>query len=535
MHVAVVGSGPAGYFCAKALSERGVRVTILDVGKELDVQRRDQVAMLAETPRDQWQPEMIRALSENPMVTAKGVPRKLLFGSDFAYQFTHPFAQIDNPDLFPSPTFAKGGYSMMWGGAALPACDSDIADWPIKRQELTTYYQKVLQTVPLCGGEGTLDDAFPAWTEALGELYQGAQGRRLLKDLAKSKEWLRSRGVLYGPARLAVHADPSTHSSGCNSCGFCLSGCPRNAIFSTPGVLDDLCHSGLVEYRRNTIVHRVAENNDQVNLTLIDEATGARREETYDSVFLAAGVMNTTRIILASRELYNRTVTLKESQKFLLPVFRLKGDAEALTEKQVTLASVFIEANIPELSKHWLHVQMSPMNDMVMNAMGVDPLAPPSLRRMMLTPVLKRMMIAWCGLHSDHGDRIEVKLLPPGEDEFSTLHVRGHHSEEGRRMVWRVARKLFMLGLRTQTMFLPYPQFSEPGRATHCGAAFPMREKPKGELDSDVFGRPFGWKNIFAVDSSIFPSVPGTTIAFNIMANAYRIGATAPLHGLDEN
>ena len=96
-------------------------------------------------------------------------------------------------------------------------------------------------------------------------------------------------------------------------------------------------------------------------------------------------------------------------------------------------------------------------------------------------------------------------------------------------MAWRVARELLVMGLKTNTLFVPYPQFSEPGRATHCGGAFPMRSDPRGQFDSDVYGRPFGWKRIFAVDSSVFPSIPGTTIAFNIMANAYRIGANAPL------
>ena len=529
MHVAVVGSGPAGYFCAKALAERGIRVTILDVGKELDRERRDKADMLANTRRERWQPTTMHFLSRNPMIAEKGVPRKLLFGSDFAYQFTHPFSEIKNQSSFPAPTFAKGGYSMMWGGAALPACDCDIDDWPFNRSDLIPFYKRVLKTLPLCGGAGNLNEAFPEFSDNLGQLPMGIQGRRLIADLKKSEEWLKIRGILYGAARLAIQTQASEYSLGCNHCGFCLSGCPRDAIFNTSSPVDSLATSETVVYRKNVIVKSVLESVDTVELLSLDEATGEKNKEYFDAVFLAAGVINTTRILLESKQLFNVPVTLKESQKFLMPLFRLDGDAEVLTEKRVTLANLFIEARLSEISDHWIHMQISPMNDMIMKAMGVDPWAPKSFRKQLLSPLLKRMMVAWCGLHSDHGDTIDVRLESGEANRQSILHIQGHQNLEGRRLVWRVARRFFKLGLHTKSFFLPYPMFSEPGRATHCGGSFPMRKNPKTQFDSDIFGRPFGWKRVYTVDSTGFPSIPGTTIGLNIMANAYRVGSTAPL------
>jgi choline dehydrogenase-like flavoprotein len=57
-----------------------------------------------------------------------------------------------------------------------------------------------------------------------------------------------------------------------------------------------------------------------------------------------------------------------------------------------------------------------------------------------------------------------------------------------------------------------------------------MREHPSG-LSSDVLGRPCGAERIHVVDSSVFPSIASTTIAFTAMANAHRIAtevATLP-------
>jgi choline dehydrogenase-like flavoprotein len=56
-----------------------------------------------------------------------------------------------------------------------------------------------------------------------------------------------------------------------------------------------------------------------------------------------------------------------------------------------------------------------------------------------------------------------------------------------------------------------------------------MRCVPSGPFDSDVLGRPFGWSRVFIVDSSVLPSIPGTTLALAAMANADRIASTAPL------
>ena len=56
-----------------------------------------------------------------------------------------------------------------------------------------------------------------------------------------------------------------------------------------------------------------------------------------------------------------------------------------------------------------------------------------------------------------------------------------------------------------------------------------MKEQPRDPLDTDIFGRPFGWKRVFVVDASVLPSLPATTTAFNTMANARRIATTGPL------
>jgi choline dehydrogenase-like flavoprotein len=69
----------------------------------------------------------------------------------------------------------------------------------------------------------------------------------------------------------------------------------------------------------------------------------------------------------------------------------------------------------------------------------------------------------------------------------------------------------------------PMLQLAEPGRGFHSGGSFPMRSQPK-KFESDSLGRPHGWSRVHAVDASVLPSIPATTVTFSVMANAHRIG-----------
>ena len=68
-------------------------------------------------------------------------------------------------------------------------------------------------------------------------------------------------------------------------------------------------------------------------------------------------------------------------------------------------------------------------------------------------------------------------------------------------------------------------EYALPGQGYHSGGSFPMSEQP-GEGDSDLLGR-CGYENIHLVDSSVLPSIAGTTITLTVMANAYRIAELA--------
>lgn len=529
MDVAVIGSGLAGAFAARALAARGLKVTMLDVGETLDPRRNATVARLRELGPEAWPPADRDLISANATIGSDELPKKMHFGSDYIYAEDRPFAQVitNTAGRAPFPTFARGGFSNIWGAAVLPPDACDMVDWPISRGAMEPYFRQVAETLPLCGDGGSLSQSFPAYRNALGQLDPGAQGAALLHDLDRAEGRLTAAHVLYGPARLAIHTTGDNVVLPCNGCGQCFTGCLRGSIFSTVPMLEQMIRRAEIDYRGGLFVKSIKEEEDEVRLEILDLANGVR-ELSCKAVFIAAGPLNTTAMLLRSANYFEHPVSLKESQKFVVPTLRSRAAATVMEKPSVTLAAAFIEAKVPELSDHWVHMQMIPINEMIVIGSRL-----PGLRsawgRRLWGPVLRRAMVAWCGMHSDHSCSLELRLLhaPKAVQTISlALNVSPKARQDARVAARRLARTLRHAGLYLQPRMI---RFANPGSGTHCGSSFPMRARPSGPFDTDALGRPFGWRRVHAVDASVLPSIPGTTLGFAVMANASRIAEQAPI------
>lgn len=532
MDVAVIGSGVCGFAAAHALVDRGLRPTILDVGEQLDELRSATVAKLKEVSPKLWPTEDDALLRHNNTFGTSDLPKKLHFGSDYIYAADRSFAPLRtlSPGRAPFPTFAKGGFSNIWGTAVLPVDSCDMVDWPVTAADIAPHFRKVAQLIPICGGEGTLDAAFPAYCDKLGTLDPGPQGETLLEDLQRAEPRLAALNILYGKARLAIHTSGVSEAElACSGCGECFLGCVRGSMFSTVSSLDRMAREGRIAYQPNVFVRRISENAQKVTLAILGPHSSAERTLTFDSVFVAGGPINTTRLLLQSAGLYGQTVLLKESQKFVLPMLRRRGAPTGVEQPSVTLASAFIEAKVPSLSEHWIHIQAVPMNRLIVDGIGLPGMKDGSR---FWRPLLWRLMMGFCGLHSDHSSHVAVSLRKIDGTKPDVLELDLRVSDKARREARIAARALFHKGFAFGTMFCHWMiKFSNPGSGTHCGSSFPMRLNPGRRFDSDIFGRPFGWRRTFVVDSSVLPSIPGTTLAFTAMANAHRIASLAPLGG----
>jgi choline dehydrogenase-like flavoprotein len=520
----VIGSGPAGVACARALLARGANVLLLDAGLDLEPDRAQVVRQLAATKPSAWPAGQIARLKEGMVAGAKGVPLKFVFGSDYPYRETETQTPWQGHGVGIRPSLALGGLSTVWGAAMLPYRDADIADWPIKITDLEKHYRAAAEIAGLSGQRDDLEELFPLHCDHPSAIQPSRQAELLLRNLQRHRAGLLERGWHFGRARVAIRAADTAKGIGCIRCGFCLYGCPYGCIYNSADTVQELRAEKNFTYQRDVIVTTLREDSGQVIVRGHQRQTREPLSFEVNRVYLAAGVIPTAQILLRSQSAYDQPVRLQDSQYFLFPIVLARRTRDVQTEPLYTLSQLFIELCNPQISRHTVHMQLYTYSEMIGQAVRktFGPLAGPLDR--LARQLEERLLIVQGFVHSDESPSMSLTLKSTGANGGDCLQVTVRPNPQGRRVVKRVLREMLRQTRRLGGVaLLPMLQMEEPGRSFHSGGSFPMREKP-GAFESDCLGRPHGWNRVHAVDATVLPSVPATTITFSVMANAHRIG-----------
>ncbi|MFO1489297.1 MAG: hypothetical protein U1F65_12550 [Verrucomicrobiota bacterium] len=519
----VIGSGPAGVACAHGLLERGATVKMLDAGLALEPERAGLVAEMRKLSPTAWTAEQLRRLKAGMQSSAKGIPLKLAFGSDYPYRETDRHLPADYRHVALRPSLARGGFSSVWGAAMMPYSAADVAGWPVGLNDLAEHYQAVAQLTGLSATRDDLEKLFPLPAGDFAALKLSHQANRFLANLAAHRDVLRQDGIVFGQARLAVQV-ATKEKPGCVYCGQCMYGCPYGYIYNSEDTLRQLQRHPNFSYQTDVVVTRLREHAGGVNIKGCDRKTGAPFQTDASRVHLAAGVIPTTRLLLRSEERYGQPVTIKDSQYFLFPLLLARGSGDVRQESLHTLSQLFVEILDPEVSPRSVHLQVYSYNDLVGQAVrkSFGPLAAPL--ELLARGLERRLLIVQGYLHSDFSSRIAL-TLQRGEPDRMLLAAEPNPATRPtiRRVVGKLRRHAARLGA---VPLSPMLQIAEAGRGFHSGGSFPMSANC-GVGQSDVLGRPHGWSRVHAVDASVMPDIPATQITYSVMANARRIGAQA--------
>ncbi len=263
----------------------------------------------------------------------------------------------------------------------------------------------------------------------------------------------------------------------------------------------------------------MAEESGRVCVTLADGNTVHGKR-----VFLAAGVLETSRILLSAPVSAPDELILKDSQNAFLPMiqkWRIPRRPDAMPLH--TLAQLFVEIDNPDVSDRLVHSQIYTWNEFY----GPELKAKYARWLPGCGPVLdllcRRLVVAQIFLHSDASARIGLRLA--GDGRLVPRKIENPATaptlNAATRKLSRAMRSAGLIALR----FAACP--GAPGSSFHVGGSVPMAPTP-GPGESDTLGRPHGSQRIHIVDASVLPSIPATTITFSVMANAHRIASQAP-------
>ena len=520
LHYYVLGSGPTGVSSARALLDHGCEVTLLDVGAQLEPERRARLDALARMDPPSLR-ERIGELGPAALPANQGLPLKLAFGSAFPYALEE-MARLQQHGTRCVESHARGGLSSVWGAAVLPFRDEDVRDWPGGLQALAPHYAAVARWMPLCGGHDDLEAAFPYYGAEPGVLAPSRQAQALQRRMQRRREELRARGYLVGQARLAVRAPEA--GAGCRSVGLCLTGCPYGAIFDAAEVLEQMRGRPGFRHLTGLKVERLLEAESHVEIVARRVAGGGLESFRARRALVGLGVISTTKLVLHSRAAVDRPFELRYHPYFLMPLLLAEKAGGVEGEELHALAQLFVEIDDRAISKELVHLQLYTFSRQLESELRARFARLGLLGQALSSMLLGRVAVLQGYFHASEAPPIVVRALrPPDPDAPIELRLDAGDMRPFARKVARLARKLRRDARLTG--FFPIPlatRLGRPGEGNHVGAIFPMRRDP-GPFESDTLGRLSGTGRVHLVDASVLPSLPATTITYTAMANAHRI------------
>jgi len=514
----VIGSGPAGISAAWSLIQQGRTVTMLDIGERLEQANNNLKETLSKSPPNEWSADDISAYTN--LRQASQIDGALPYGSDFLFRDKMNILGTRGIDtkIGLRASFAKGGLSNGWGSAILPYRIEDLSGWPISSTDLSKHYNALREFMPMAGKADDLDKLFPMQAFPTDtSLTTTQQAEKLLYKLQNKKEQLNNAGVYFGKARQAAS------SSDCHYCKMCLYGCPYNTVYNSAKTVEKLCNHPNFTYIDDLAVTHFKEQHNQVQVKTVNTNTYQEQLFSAKRLYIACGVLPTAKLVLESLNQFDKTVLLKDSQHFFLPMLHTWGTGQNVKkENKNTLAQVFIEMILPELNNLTAHAQLYTYNDLYPIDMRkrfgflAKPLSP------LINLLSQRLIVAQGFLHSDDSAAIELSLKK-NDDGNSSLNMTPKENPQTNQKITLFRKKLSKMALNLGLVPLtPLSRSGSIGSSFHCGSTFPMSDNPS-PLESDTLGRPAGLQRVHIVDASVFPSIPATTITLTVMANAHRI------------
>ncbi|MGH7694204.1 MAG: GMC family oxidoreductase N-terminal domain-containing protein, partial [Gemmatimonadaceae bacterium] len=301
----VVGSGISGGWAAKELTEKGLRVLLLERGRNVE-----HIKDYPNATKGPWEyPHRggrTQAMEKQYPVLKRDYPLNEKNLDFWVNDQESPYTEARRFDWFRG--YHVGGRSLMWGRQSYRLGDLDFganardgiaADWPIRYADIAPWYDHVERFAGIAGSKEGLPQLPDGQFQPAMPLNCGEE--KVAAALAKSALG-RSRRII--PGRVANLTLPLPGRSPCQYRNACWLGCPYGAYFSTQSsTLPAAVATGRLTLKPFAIVSEVLYDKDRRRATgvrIIDAVTNATTDYNAKLVFLCASALNSTWLLMRS-------------------------------------------------------------------------------------------------------------------------------------------------------------------------------------------------------------------------------------------
>ncbi|MBT9485481.1 GMC family oxidoreductase [Sediminibacterium sp.] len=300
----VIGSGISGGWAAKELTEKGLKVLMLERGRNIE-----HVKDYVNANKESWDyPHHGRKTQEmiaQNQVLDRDYPLNEQTYGMWVKDTESPYVEVKRYDWFRG--YHVGGRSLLWGRQSYRWSDLDFeanakdgiaVDWPVRYKEIEPWYDYVEKFAGISGNRDGLD-VLPD-----GQFMPPMEMTCVEKDVAKRlKEYYKGqRAMIIG--RTANITQELEGRSACQFRNKCWLGCPFGAYFSTQSsTLPAAMKTGNLTLRPWSIVTKILYDKDKKRATGV-EILDAETNKTYvynaKIIFLNASTLNSAWILMNS-------------------------------------------------------------------------------------------------------------------------------------------------------------------------------------------------------------------------------------------
>ena len=300
----VVGSGISGGWAAKELTEKGLKVLLLERGKNIE-----HVKDYVNATKAPWEyPHRggrTKSMEEMYPVLKRDYPLNEKNLDWWASDKDSPYTEVKRFDWYRG--YHVGGRSLMWGRQSYRHSDLDFGanakegvavDWPIRYAEISPWYDYVERHAGISGTR----DGLPQLPDGQ---FQPAMplncGEQMVSDRLKTK-FNGVRHLIPGRVANATRALPGRDA--CHYRNACWLGCPFGGYFSTQSsTLPAAMKTGNLTLKPWAIVTEVIYDKNAKRATgvrVMDGLTNQTTDYSAKVIFLCASTLNSTWLLLRS-------------------------------------------------------------------------------------------------------------------------------------------------------------------------------------------------------------------------------------------
>ncbi len=514
--VILVGSGAAGVAAALQLADRGIRPLLLDVGHRGDpaAPRADANLYAYRRAHDTFAlqvGERYQGLSN--LLRDRTVPVKLTTpNAEYVTREAAALAPVDEAGFCAIQSFATGGLANAWGAGLYRFTDRDLEEFPIAAADLDPYFDRLTREIGISGERDDLESYLGTSEDFLPPVRLGYNSGRLYESYRRRRDEMHRMGIRMGRPQIAALTRPHDGRPALSYTNLEFWQ-DSPAIYSPRYTLDKLVAAGSVDYQPGRLVESWRESDTGVTVRARDARTGETSEHQGRFLLLAAGAINTSRIVLQSFADTSTRLTLYENPALQLPFVLprslgrpLETDAFGL----VQLNMVWESETFGDLLQGSIMEITSPMRAEFFASLPYTMPANFGLVRHLLPAmiVMQLYLPGWRGgdadLSLEAGGRLRIEGRPNPFDPGRT----GPLLKAFRRMgAWTHPRLL----VRVPT-----------GHGIHYAGTLPMKRDP-GRYECDPSGRLSDTRSVYVADSASFTRLPAKNMSFGMMGNAMRI------------